>query len=63
MTRDVTLSAYIGEDKVYEFTVNVKGETDTSTALSTGYIYTPYTIKKKYLPFINVYFVILQKKL
>lgn len=58
MTRDVTLSAYIGEDKVYEFTVNVKGETDTSTALSTGYIYTPYnTITQNAMDMLDIIYI------
>ena len=58
MTRDVTLSAYIGDDLVYEFTVNVKGDTDTSTALSTGYIYTPYnTITQNAMDMLDIIYI------
>jgi len=58
MTRDVTLSAYLGDDKVYEFTVNVKGETDKSTALSTGYIYTPYnTITQNAMNMLDIIYI------
>lgn len=41
--RLVTLEAYIGDSKIYEFEVLVEGENKESKALSTGYIYTPYT--------------------
>ena len=58
MTRDVTLSAYIGDDLLYEFTVNVKGDTDTSTALSTGYIYTPYnTITQNAMDMLDIIYI------
>ena len=37
----VTLSAFVNKEKIYEFTINVKG-TGGTKALATGYIYTPY---------------------
>ena len=43
VTRNVHLSAYIKETLVYDFEVIVEGEVKKSTALSTGYIYTPYS--------------------
>lgn len=43
VNRIVTLEAYIGNNKIYEFEVEVEGFNKESTALSTGYIYTPYT--------------------
>ena len=42
-TRNVILEAYILGNKVFEFEVKVEGINDKSTAISTGYIYTPYT--------------------
>ena len=38
---NVTLTAYVNNEKLYEFSVNVKG-VGGSKALATGYIYTPY---------------------
>lgn len=38
----VTLSAYVNDDVVYEFTVTAKGNGNQKKALATGYIYTPY---------------------
>ena len=43
VNRIVTLEAYIGSNKVYEFEVEVEGYNEKSVALSTGYIYTPYS--------------------
>lgn len=40
--RIVTLSAYCGNTLIHSFDVKVIGEKQTSEALSTGYIYTPY---------------------
>lgn len=37
----VTLTAYVNNEKIYEFTVTAKGD-GKSNALATGYIYTPY---------------------
>lgn len=42
VTRNVTLTAVIDGEEIYSFDVLVEGEKDESTALSTGYIYTPY---------------------
>lgn len=53
-TRNVTLSAYVGEEKVYEFSVVVPGINSTSTALSTGYIYTPYTITQNAMNTLDI---------
>ena len=38
----VTLSAYINNSLIYEFTVTAKGDGNQRKALATGYIYTPY---------------------
>ena len=38
---NVTLMAYVNDEKVYEFKVSIKG-TGGTKALATGYIYTPY---------------------
>lgn len=54
ITREVTLSAYIGETEVYSFTFNVLGEYENSTALSTGYIYTPYTITQNAMDSLDI---------
>jgi len=43
VSREVTLTAYIQTEKVYSFTVKVKGNNEESKALATGYIYTPYS--------------------
>lgn len=43
ITRNVTLSAYVNKKKVYDFMVYVKGEKDTSDALTTGYFYTNFS--------------------
>lgn len=40
----VTLCAYINNVEIYKFSVNVEGSSSSISALSTGYIYTPYTI-------------------
>ncbi len=53
-TRNVTLNAYVGETKVYSFTVNVPGTNSTSNALSTGYIYTPYTITQNAMNTLDI---------
>ncbi len=53
-TRNVTLSAYVGEEKVYEFTVRVPGTVDKSTALATGYIYTPYSITQNAMNTLDI---------
>ncbi|MBE6131577.1 MAG: hypothetical protein E7183_07625 [Erysipelotrichaceae bacterium] len=37
----ITLTAYVNNEKIYEFTVTAKGD-GKSNALATGYIYTPY---------------------
>ena len=42
ITKDITLTAYILDYKVYELTILVKGLKDESTAISTGYVYTNY---------------------
>ena len=44
ITRTVTLRALYQDTLLYEFDVLVKGDQETSNALATGYIYTPYTI-------------------
>ncbi|MBR6515240.1 MAG: InlB B-repeat-containing protein [Bacilli bacterium] len=38
----VTLSAYVNNSLIYEFTVTAKGDGNHRKALATGYIYTPY---------------------
>lgn len=43
VTRNVTLSAYVNKKKIYDFTVLVKGEKETSDALTTGYFYTNFS--------------------
>lgn len=43
VTRNVVLTAYLEGIELYSFTVRAIGEKDTSDALSTGYIYTPYS--------------------
>lgn len=43
VTRNVTLSAYVNKKKIYDFTVLVKGEKETSNALTTGYFYTNFS--------------------
>lgn len=42
-TRNVTLSAYIEDKMVYEFNVVVRGESEKSNALATGYFYTNFS--------------------
>lgn len=49
----VTLSAYIGDVKVYEFDVLVKGG-GKSNALATGYIYTPYDITQNAMNTLDI---------
>ncbi len=53
-TRNVTLSAYVGEEKVYNFTVKVPGTVEKSTALATGYIYTPYSITQNAMNTLDI---------
>ena len=54
VTRKVTLTAYIDEVEVYSFEVTVKGEKEESEALSTGYIYTPYTITQNAMDTLDI---------
>lgn len=54
VTRNVTLSAYVGDEKVYDFTVKVPGTVEKSTALSTGYIYTPYSITQNAMNTLDI---------
>lgn len=42
--RNVTLTAYIDDTEIYSFSVFVKGVKEESSAISVGYIYTPFTI-------------------
>ena len=53
-TRNVTLSAYVGDEKVYDFTVRVPGTVEKSTALATGYIYTPYSITQNAMNTLDI---------
>lgn len=43
INRTVTLTACINDEEIYSFEVSVIGEHEKSTALATGYIYTPYS--------------------
>lgn len=54
VTREVTLTAYIDDVEVYSFTVTVPGLKDTSSALATGYIYTPYTITQNAMNVLDI---------
>lgn len=54
VTRSVTLSAYVGETKVYDFSFTVPGVNEVSDALSTGYIYTPYTITQNAMDMLDI---------
>lgn len=54
VTRNVTLSAYVGDEKVYDFAVKVPGTVEKSTALSTGYIYTPYSITQNAMNTLDI---------
>lgn len=54
VTRTVTLSAYVGSTFVYSFDVLVHGEHEESKALSTGYIYTPYTITQNAMDVLDI---------
>ena len=54
VTRNVTLTASVGEEELYSFTVEVLGEKETSDALATGYIYTPYTITENAMATLDI---------
>ena len=54
VTREVTLTAYVEDLEVYNFTVQVPGTNDISDALATGYIYTPYTITQNAMDALDI---------
>ena len=54
VTRQVTLEAYVGDTFVYKFTFKVVGEKETSDALATGYIYTPYNITQNAMDTLDI---------
>ena len=54
VTRNVILTAFLNEIQVYEFYIKVEGINDKSTALSTGYIYTPYSITQNAMNTLDI---------
>lgn len=54
VTRNVTLSAYVGDTLVYSFNFDVLGKQEESTALSTGYIYSPYDITQNAMDTLDI---------
>ncbi len=54
VTREVTLRAFIDDVELYRFMVKVPGIKDTSEALATGYIYTPYTITQNAMNTLDI---------
>ncbi len=54
VTRTVTLTACVGDIEIYSFTFKVSGEKETSDALATGYIYTPYSITQNAMDVLDI---------
>lgn len=54
VTRTVTLTACVGDIEIYSFTFKAHGKHETSDALATGYIYTPYSITQNAMDVLDI---------
>ena len=58
VNRNVTLTAVINDEEIFDFSFVVIGEHEKSTALSTGYIYTPYnTITQNAMNALDIIYI------